>query len=91
MIQIGFDPGYGNTKIYGNGGGVTLPSHVAIKQNGHIGRMEGMQSRRPPLAVTVGKRAFYVGAGSHDWGRDARLVDRRTHLAGQRCAVLCDG
>jgi len=75
MIQIGFDPGYGNTKVYGNAGGVTLPSHVAIKQNGHLGRMEGMQSRRPPLAVTVGERAFYVGAGAHDWGAPVESLD----------------
>ncbi len=75
MIQIGFDPGYGNTKIYGNGGGVALPSHVAMKQNAHLGRMEGMQTRRPPLAVTVGERAFYVGAGAHDWGAPVESLD----------------
>ncbi len=75
MIQIGFDPGYGNTKIYGNAGGVTLPSHVAMKRNGHLGRMEGMQTRRPPVAVTVGERAFYVGAGSHDWGIPVESLD----------------
>ncbi len=75
MTNIGFDPGYGNTKIYGNGGGVVLPSHVAIKQNGHLGRMEGMQSRRPPLAVTVGERAFFVGARAHDWGAPVESLD----------------
>ena len=75
MIQIGFDPGYGNTKIYGNEGGVALPSHVAVKQNGHLARMEGMQLRRPPLAVTVGERAFYVGAGAHDWGAPVESLD----------------
>ena len=75
MTNIGFDPGYGNTKVYGEQGGVTLPSHVAMKQNGHLGRMEGMQTRRPPLAVTVGERAFYVGAGAHDWGAPVESLD----------------
>jgi hypothetical protein len=81
MSQIGFDPGYGNTKIYGDGGGLALPSHVAIKQNGHLGRMEGMQLRRPPLAVTVDERAFYVGAGAHDWGVPVESLDY-TRLSG---------
>lgn len=75
MTNIGFDPGYGNTKIYGNEGGLALPSHVAMKQNGQLARMEGMQTRRPPLAVTVGERAFYVGAGAHDWGAPVESLD----------------
>lgn len=75
MTHIGFDPGYGNTKLYGEGGGVALPSHVAVKQNGQLGRMEGMQLRRPPLAVTVGEQSFYVGAGAHDWGAPVESLD----------------
>jgi len=74
-MNIGFDPGYGNTKVYGNQGGVILPSHVAVKQNGTLARMEGMQLKRPPLAVTVGERAFYVGAGAHDWGAPVESLD----------------
>ena len=72
---IGFDPGYGNTKVYGDQGGLALPSHVAVKQNGVLARMEGMQMKRPPLAVTVGEREFYVGAGAHDWGAPVESLD----------------
>lgn len=75
MTYLGFDPGYGNTKLYGEGGGVALPSHVAVKQHGHLARMEGMQMRRPPLSVTVGTQTFYVGAGAHDWGVPVESLD----------------
>lgn len=74
-MYIGFDPGYGNTKIYGKGGGLVLPSQVALKGGGHLTRMEGMRQKRPPLAVTVGSHAFYVGSGAHDWGTPVESMD----------------
>ena len=81
MIYLGFDPGYGNTKLYGDDGGLVLPSHVAVKQNGRLTRMEGMVRRRPPLAVTLAEHSFYVGGGAHDWGAPVESMDY-TRLTG---------
>lgn len=74
-MNIGLDLGMGACKLYGPGGGVVLPSHVAIADGRVIGRLAGMKQQKAPMKVAVDGRAFYVGDGAHDWGRPVENLD----------------
>lgn len=75
MNTFGIDFGMGALKLFGAGGGVHLPSHVAIADGRIVSRMAGMRSEEPPLKITVGDHAFYVGDGAHEWGRPVESLD----------------
>lgn len=68
-MNFGLDLGYGNMKLYGPEGGVVLPSHVATAGAAVVGEMAGMAATAVPLRIGLLGRAYYVGAGAHDWGR----------------------
>lgn len=74
-MNIGLDLGMGACKLFAPGGGVVLPSHVAIADGRVIGRLAGMKAQKPPLKVVVDGRAFYVGDGAHEWGRPVENLD----------------
>ncbi|MCP4428262.1 MAG: ParM/StbA family protein [Chloroflexi bacterium] len=73
--NIGIDLGMGANKLHGPGGGLQLPSHVAVDGNQVITRLAGMKSKRPPLKVETESGKFYVGAGAHEWGRPVESLD----------------
>ena len=74
MTFLSIDPGFGNTKLFGANGSLVMPSLVAI--NGHGQVHDSMTSRqRAPLDIGVGPHQFYVGAGSHEWGRPVESLD----------------
>lgn len=74
MNIFGVDLGMGANKIWGPAGGLQLPSHVALDGQS-VGHLAGMETKQPPLKVTVDGRSYYVGAGAHDWGRPIENLD----------------
>lgn len=74
-MNLGLDLGMGACKIYGPSGGIQMPSHVSIADGRIIGHLAGMKSTTPPTKITVDGRAFYIGAGAHDWGRPVENLD----------------
>lgn len=75
MNQFGLDLGMGACKLFGAGGGIHLPSHVAIADGRVVTRLAGMKADKPPLKITVGSHSFYVGDGAHEWGRPVESLD----------------
>jgi len=75
FILFGEDLGMGANKLYGDPGGLELPSHVAV--NGHQGvtKLTGLRHAAPPLLVRTQHGEFYVGNGAHDWGRPVENLD----------------
>ena len=65
MIQIGFDPGYGNTKIYGEQGGVArLVVGVAHELPAHPGILDpGGGAHQVNPAKSLGLGEFPVALG----------------------------
>lgn len=68
-IIFGEDLGMGANKLYGVQGGLQLPSQVSINGAQKVTRMVGLRSQKPPLHIRTLHGSFYVGGGSHDWGR----------------------
>ena len=52
-----------------------MQSAVSVATGEVIGRMAGLRSARPPQRVSTDAGRFYVGAGSHDWGRPVENLD----------------
>jgi len=75
MINLGLDLGMGACKLHGPAGGVEVASHVAIADGRVVSGLAGMRTATTPARVTVDGRAFYVGAGAHDWGRPIENLD----------------
>lgn len=75
MTALAFDPGFGNTKLFGERGGLVIPSVVAVGQVAVTARMAGLRSARPPLRVETESGGFYVGEHAHDWGRPVENLD----------------
>ena len=72
---IAFDPGFGAIKLYGDGGNTTLPSQISIARGSHVTSMAGLRVTNPPLCVETKSGRFYVGQGSHAWGRPVENLD----------------
>jgi hypothetical protein len=75
MMNIAFDPGYGNIKLCGPCGTLIMQSAVAVAGGRQVQRMTGLRFARPPLRVETSAGAFYVGEGAHDWGRPVENLD----------------
>ena len=76
MMFLGVDLGMGACKLFGAGGGLQLPSHVAIDGRRVVSQLvTGMKTAKPPMKVEVDGRAYYVGAGAHEWGRPVENLD----------------
>ena len=72
---LALDPGYGNSKLYEAKGGLLLTSAVSVAGGAPAGRMRGVRWARPPLRIETSAGSFYVGEGSHDWGRPVENLD----------------
>lgn len=81
--MLAMDWGAGNMKIYGSGGGVIVPSQVAVAGEGVIaGPAMGLRVGNPPMVVRLNGHRFYVGLGAHDWGRPVENLDDGRFSAG---------
>ena len=45
-MNLGVDLGMGANKLYGPGGGLQLPSHVAVDGQRVVARLAGMKSKK---------------------------------------------
>lgn len=75
MINLGLDAGNGAIKIYGAAGGLEMLSQVAINGNQRVVSTMGLKSIKAPLNIKNNHGSFYVGAGSHDYGRPVENLD----------------
>lgn len=75
MMKFGLDLGFGNIKLFGPGGGIVLPSHVATAAGRVVADMAGMQSEKPPLQIGIAGRRYWVGRRAHAWGRPVENLD----------------
>lgn len=75
MNSFGIDLGMGACKVWGEQGGLQLPSHVATVSGRVVTRLAGMRQSKPPMKVTVDGRDYYVGLGAHEWGRPVESLD----------------
>lgn len=76
MNGVGLDWGAGNVKLWTQGGGVVLPSQVAVAADGvQGGKAAGLRQAERPLVVRTNGHRFYVGMGAHSWGRPIENLD----------------
>lgn len=75
MMQLGVDAGNGAFKIYGSHGGQETLSQVAWNGNQRVVSTIGLRKQKPPLHIQNAHGSFYVGAGSHDYGRPVENLD----------------
>ena len=76
MGGVGLDWGAGNVKLWTEGGGVVLPSQVAVAADGiQGGKAAGLRQSERPMVVRTNGHRFYVGMGAHDWGRPIENLD----------------
>ena len=72
---IAFDAGFGSIKLYGKRGGLVLQSAVATNGARALGKMTGLKTTKRPLHVENARGSFYVGQGSHNFGRPVQNLD----------------
>jgi hypothetical protein len=60
-IRMGFDFGAGGIKVFGQGQGSQLLSHVAVSGAQRVSRLHGLGQQKLPLEVTLPLGSFYVG------------------------------
>jgi hypothetical protein len=89
---LGVDFGAGALKIYGQWGGIELPSHVAFAgRRKRQARVSGLRTLTPPMQVITGHGGFYLGLGSHDWGRPVENLADDRFLGAPEVAALFYG
>lgn len=74
-IHLGIDLGNGALKIYGAQGGLEILSQVAINGGQRVVATMGLKRMALPLHIVNSSGSFYVGAGSHDYGRPVENLD----------------
>ncbi|MBN2392081.1 MAG: ParM/StbA family protein [Anaerolineae bacterium] len=80
--DIGLDMGAGNFKLFCNAGGIVLASQAAMAGEVMTASVEGLRSETPPLRIRTNGHQYYVGLGSHSWGRPAENLDDTRFAAG---------
>jgi hypothetical protein len=75
MSVIGFDPGMGAIKLYGDAGGIEMLSQVAVNGSKKLPHFAGLSRRVAPMEVASADGRFYVGTGAHDHGRPVENLD----------------
>ena len=74
-MNLAFDPGYGNIKLYGAEGALVMQSAVSVAGAHSVQRMTGLKAAKPPLRIETPAGGFHVGKGAHDWGRPIENLD----------------
>lgn len=81
--MIALDLGAGNLKVYGEYGGIVMPSQVASSGDGvSAGEAVGLRSARKPASVRLNGHRFYAGLGAHNWGRPIENLDDGRFITG---------
>ncbi len=75
LIPLGIDAGNGAFKLYGAPGGLEVVSQVSTNGTQKVLSTIGLRKSKAPLAVRNDSGSFYVGAGSHDYGRPVENLD----------------
>jgi len=75
MNTQSIDLGAGNIKRVGDHSHIIIATQIAAATGLTMGRVAGMRNRRPPTTIEVAGHKFYVGAGSHEWGRPIENLD----------------
>jgi len=75
MIIFGEDLGIGANKLFGPAGGLEVQAQVAAEVGKPVTSLLGFTNRKPPMQIKVDGMVYYVGAGSHDWGRAIENLD----------------
>ena len=75
LIPLGIDAGNGAFKLYGAPGGLEVVSQVATNGTQKVLSTIGLRKSKAPLAIHNDSGSFYVGAGSHDYGRPVENLD----------------
>ena len=89
---LGVDFGAGALKVYGEPGGIELPSHVAFAgRRKRQARVSGLRALKPPMQVLTAHGGFYVGLGAHDWGRPVENLADDRFLGAPEIAALFYG
>ena len=87
VLGVGF--GAGATKVYGEPGGIELPSHVAFAgRHKRQARVSGLRTLKPPMQVSTAHGQFHVGLGAHDWGRPVENLADDRFLGAPETAAL---
>lgn len=68
-ISMGLDAGFGAIKMFSQGHGLELLSQVALNSGQHLEGMIGLKQAERPLTVKTDDGDFYVGAGTHQYGK----------------------
>jgi hypothetical protein len=89
-IHFGLDLGMGANKLHGPSGGLALPSLVAVETGQAVSNLLGFRQQKPPLRVSFGGAAYFVGPNAHDWGRPVENLsyERMTGVPETR-ALVC--
>jgi hypothetical protein len=82
MQTMAVDFGAGNLKVYGQQGGVLMPSQVALPVGKRSGEVIGLRSAEHAQSVEVGGRELYVGKNAHRWGRPVENLDNARFVSG---------
>ncbi len=74
-LLLGMDAGNGAFKIFGESGGLEVVSQVALNGKQKVLSTLGLRKSKAPLSIHNEHGLFYVGAGSHDYGRPVENLD----------------
>ncbi len=75
LTPLGIDAGNGAFKLFGALGGLEIVSQVATNGTQKVLSTLGLRKSRAPLAIHNEQGSFYVGAGSHSYGRPVENLD----------------
>lgn len=75
LISLGIDAGNGAFKLFGAPGGLEVVSQVATNGTQKVLSTLGLRKSKAPLAIHNEHGSFYVGAGSHSYGRPVENLD----------------
>lgn len=87
---FGLDLGMGANKLHGPCGGLALQSLVSVETGQAVSNLLGFRQQKPPLRVSFGGAAYFVGPDAHDWGRPVENLsyERMTGVPETR-ALVC--
>lgn len=74
-MNVSYDPGYGNSKLYASSGSIVMQSAVSVGDGQRLRRMTGLRISKAPLEINTRAGTFHVGVGAHDWGRPVESLD----------------
>lgn len=75
-LFFGLDLGYGAIKLFGRGGGVEMPSHIATGGSQVAANLADIEATERPYLISITPhQPYYVGLNAHAWGRPIENLD----------------